>query len=184
VTSKVEFTTAQALVPGAAPTDADKRAWKREIESVWNAKWKIHRVDCERGQVCDCHADNGCCMFKVNIKCEWARGHSKVTLNDGANSSNWGSPHWWFAYTWWMKINGNLGNVRAHEFGHLLGLYDEYPEGACLELSGKRPFSNTRDGSIMNRGHLTHERHLRDFKQWFDKKAGGLLGKTELIRIP
>lgn len=83
-----------------------------------------------------------------------------------------------------MRFAGTSGDLRAHEFGHLLGLHDEYPIGACLELpNGKRPFANSQDQSIMNNGNRTHPRHMRDFKAWFGKKTKSVLGPTELIRI-
>ncbi|HTV19235.1 MAG TPA: DUF4150 domain-containing protein [Polyangiaceae bacterium] len=182
VTGKIAFDTWNALRPGARPTEADLRAWKREIEEIWDGKWKLHRVDCLRGNTCDCHDHNGCCMYVIQIQCEWGGGHSVVQLNDGANGLEWGKKEWWFSHTWWMQVAGNLGQVRAHEFGHLLGMYDEYPAGACLEINGVRPYASTVDQSIMNRGWLTHERHMADFKDWFDAKASGVIGTTKLIR--
>lgn len=182
ITGRVQFDTLNALRPGARPTAADLRAWKREIESIWDGKWKLHRVDCQRGDTCDCHDHNGCCMHVIRIQCEWGPGHSVVELNDGANGLEWGEDAWWFATRWWMTVAGDLNFVRAHEFGHLLGMYDEYPEGACLEINGFRPYANTGDDSIMNGGWLTHERHMADFKQWFDDKAKGVIGATKLIR--
>ena len=108
ITGKIVFDTWNALRPGARPTDADLRAWKREIEKIWDGKWKLHRVDCQRGDTCDCHDHNGCCTYAIRIQCEWGPGHSVVQLNDGANSLEWGTPEWWFSHTWWMEIAGGL----------------------------------------------------------------------------
>ena len=182
ITGKIQFDTARALRPGARPTDADLRAWKREIEAIWDGKWKLHRVDCQRGDTCDCYDHNGCCMYMIRIQCEWGSGHSVVELNDGANGLAWGKPEWWFSHRWWMMIAGGLSYVRAHEFGHLIGMYDEYPAGACLEINGIRPFANgSTENSIMSSGWRALERHMHDFKQWFDAKAKGIVGNTKLI---
>jgi hypothetical protein len=47
----------------------------------------------------------------------------------------------------WVRIppGGNGSNAFAHEVGHLLGWYDEYPTGAC----GPVPWKNERKNAIM-----------------------------------
>jgi hypothetical protein len=69
--------------------------------------------------------------------------------------------------------------VRAHEFGHLIGMYDEYPAGACDPL---RAVTNAPD-SIMNAGRKVYDRHMKEFHDWFKSKAGSVLGDTELLEM-
>jgi hypothetical protein len=168
------------LKNGAQLTSVRKRAWAREIHRVWDKKWKLHRKKCKRGDSCNCPNDNCCCMFPVRIRCEWGSGHGKkVELHKGANDANgWGSGNWWYSHKWWEGRKNVPKTVRAHEFGHLIGMYDEYPAGAC---DPARKFTNVPT-SIMNVGSTTYSRHMQDFHAWFEKKTKGQIGETLLLR--
>jgi hypothetical protein len=177
VTRKIDF----KLIDGAKPSDRTKRSWKKEIEAVWNRKFKLHRVACKRGDKCDCPMDQGCCSYVIHIQCEWGGGQGPQTeLHKGANSpKDWGGPKWWYSHTWWEKHRGVPRTVRAHEFGHQIGMYDEYPQGAC---DPGRIYTDVPE-SIMSAGKKVYERHFKDFHDWFDSKASGALGATKLIRV-
>ena len=94
---------------------------------------------------------------------------------------------WWYSHEWWEgRVNlGNAAAVAAHEFGHLLGLHDEYTGGANLfDPINKVPvpaFANVPD-SIMGSGWKTFDRHFGDIKKWFDGKTS-VLGGTKLIQL-
>jgi hypothetical protein len=95
---------------------------------------------------------------------------------------------WWYSHEWWDGRQ-NLGNptvVAAHEFGHLLGLHDEYPNGANLfDPINKIPvpgLTNVRP-SIMHSGTQTFARHFEDMKKWFDSQASSVLGPTKLLEV-
>jgi hypothetical protein len=68
--------------------------------------------------------------------------------------------------------------VRAHEFGHLIGMYDEYLEGAC---DPARAFTDT--DSVMGNGTTVYPRFYEEFQKWFDGKAKSVVGDTKLLRI-
>lgn len=165
---------------GARATSYRKLLWKKEIEAIWDQKWRLHRKNCKRGSTCNCSKYNGCCVFPIRIRCEFGSGHGKkVELNKGAcDPSGWGTPKWWYSHTWWESRAGVGAYVRAHEFGHLIGMYDEYPEGAC---DPARKYTN-EPSSIMNLGSMTYDRHMVDFHAWFEGKASGAVGPTELLR--
>jgi hypothetical protein len=168
------------LVGGAKATDKRKQAWKKEIESIWDRKFKIHRKDCKRGKTCDCYAEHWCCAFAIRVHCIFGAGPGKMPdLHAGANDKTWGSPKWWYSHTWWEKSRSVPATVRAHEFGHLIGMYDEYPAGACDPL---RAVTNAPD-SIMNAGRKVYDRHMKEFHDWFKSKAGSVLGDTELLEM-
>jgi hypothetical protein len=65
------------------------------------------------------------------------------------------------------------GAVRAHEFGHEVGLYDEYREGAIYvptDASGAvtgQPPTPEVEGSIMQNGTSVNRNHLDEFHAWF-----------------
>jgi hypothetical protein len=174
VTHKINFT-------GHVATLFQKYAWMREIQNVWDNKWKIHRVDCKRGDSCNCSLGNGCCVWPIRVKARYGSGHPDVvTLNAGANDPNgWGNGDWWYSNNWWEQGLGVPATVRAHEFGHLIGMYDEYPAGACAP---GRAYANVPD-SIMSSGSKVYERFMTEFKDWFDGKAGSVVGSTKLLTV-
>lgn len=178
VTRRVDFD----AQPGAHPTRRIRRMWQREIENVWDAKFRIHRSRCKRGNKCDCPSRNGCCAFLIRVACRWGAGHGKkVKLYAGANDpSGWGKPgQWWYSHDWWMIPKGVPPTVRAHEFGHLIGMYDEYLAGAC---EPSRKFANIPT-SVMSSGRKVFPHHMKEFHEWFRKKAGSVIGPTRLLRL-
>jgi len=175
VTKKVDFD----LKDGAQLTSIEKIKWKFEIESIWDLKWKLHRKKCLRGPTCNCPKNCGCCVFPIRILCNWGAGHGKkVKLNKGTNQLPWGGPKWWYSHSWWENHADVPATVRPHEFGHLIGMYDEYPEGAC---DPARKYTNN-PSSVMSRGSWTFDRHMKDFHAWFDSKAKGQIGATEVLK--
>lgn len=200
VSRKLDF----ASKNGGAASDKNKRKWKKEIERIWDKKFKLHRTQCKRGDACACSSSHGCCQWQIRVVVEWAAGHGKkVDLHKGANSSQcpdckgtgkqasgtncgtcngsgnaWGTPYWWYSHTWWEEAAGVPATVRAHEFGHLIGMYDEYLEGAC---DPARAFTDT--DSIMGNGTTVYPRFYEEFQKWFDGKAKSVVGDTKLLRV-
>lgn len=176
ITRKVDF----QVMPGASASARKKRRWKREIEGIWDRKFKLHRTKCQRKDECDCAISNGCCTWVLRVKCVFSGGHGQqVVLNAGANDPVWSSPRWWFSHNWWEQMVNVPATVRAHEFGHLMGMWDEYPAGACdpLRLYTAIP------SSIMNSGTKVGKRHIQEYLDWFKAKAESVVGKTQLHTI-
>ena len=183
VRRKIDFNARRGSggLPGFGPSPAAWRMWKREIESVWDHRFYLHRVGCERGRDCDCGL-RGCCKFPIRVLALRGPGHGKpVDLFAGApKAENWGVPdRWWYSHTWWHGIGEAPNAVRAHEFGHLVGNYDEYPEGACHP---SRAWSRA-PGSIMNDGTRVHPRHFQHFIDWFKPRLSGVVGDCNLVKI-
>jgi len=162
----------------ATASEADKARWRRQIESVFSKRFSLHRKQCKRGMECNCASDQGCCSWTIRFRVKWAAGHGeKVQLFPGAcDPQGWGTERWWYSNTWWASSRGVSPHVRAHEFGHLVGLYDEYPEGAC---EASRAFADVPD-SIMNGGSRVYPRHVQEFADWFISKAKGVVGDLDL----
>jgi Domain of unknown function (DUF4150) len=183
VTRAVNFQLEAGVVLGAKR----KRAWKREIERSWNRKFKLHRTKCKRGGRCDCSSRNGCCCFTIRVVCQFgAWPGTPVMLHRGANDPvdpvTGAVPtngRWWYSHTWWEGLTNVPATVRAHEFGHLIGMYDEYPGGG-VEASLR--YWNV-PASLMNGGSKVYKRHFKDFHDWFTQKTQGLLGPTKLVPI-
>jgi hypothetical protein len=157
--------------PGVATgrrLERSKKKWRKEIEGVWNRKWKEHRVACARGDKCKC--PGGCCLFTIHVKCSFVSGgeHKVVKLwpgkPKGAALATATNPEWWNDANWYERRSGREGNyavVHAHEFGHNIGMEDEYAEGATL------PAYRDVRGSIMQTGTKVMKQH------WDSHPAGG-----------
>lgn len=161
---------------GVLITSKRKNAWKREIEAIWNEKWREHRVACVRGEDCDC--PGGCCVFPVRIVCEFVSSgeYAEVEVWRGSPCDYGNHEKWWNSRTWFLERCGHEGNgaaVRAHEFGHTMGLYDEYSTGAVYvptdatgAVTGQPPNPEVH-GSLMCDGTDINENHLDEFHDWF-----------------
>lgn len=179
---KIEFEMVRGKDPAdkgvANPSEALKARWRREIEDVFSKKFMLHRKECKRGMACDCPDDRGCCSWLIRVRVKWAAGHGKIKLHKGAcQDGGWGGPNWWYSSHWWELSTHVSQYVRAHEFGHLIGLYDEYPAGAC---EASRAFAQVPD-SIMSRGKNVYERHVEEFAEWFRKRAKSTVGELDLV---
>lgn len=151
------------LVPVGALviTDEMKRAWKAQIETYWNNAFAAHRVGCGRGDECACAF--GCCRYEVKVVCDFVESGelTTVNVNPGAAAGPWGSASWWYSGTWWAEWSSLVPkSVRAHEFGHNLGLYDEYKAGALSPSLDPNTFTEPTE-SIMNSGEKPQENHFR-----------------------
>jgi hypothetical protein len=145
-----------------------KKGWKREIETVWTRKWQEHRAACKRGDTCDC--PGGCCIFPLNVKCKFVAGgeHTSVNLWPGkpTNAGQVGSnPDWWDSGNWYESLSGDEGNssvVHAHEFGHTIGMPDEYQytNDKTGELSSMAHKYRDVPGSIMQSGSTVMKHHI------------------------
>lgn len=163
-----------------ALTEREKEAWRQEIERVWSRRFELHRKGCKRGATCTCPADWGCCRIPLEIKVEFGpppvAGVQKVKLHSGAcDPKGWGKAQWWYSNNWYTSGVGVGANVRPHEFGHLIGMYDEYPNGAC---EASRKFQN-EPTSVMSRGTGVELRHVQEFIDWLEQRLEAGFGATE-----
>jgi hypothetical protein len=81
--------------------------WKNGIGSMWNNHWSCGRLG------------EAICPFTFEVQWVSANAHHPVQVHSGSGRANMLN---------WYTLNG--GNVAAHEFGHMLGLVDEYSEPA------------------------------------------------------
>lgn len=146
-----------------------KALWKKEIEDTWNKEhWREHRIGCQRGDRCDC--PTGCCRFPIRVKCSFVDSGEHVTVHlwpgdpqkhkvAGENGHMVGAlknPSWWNSANWFEILGGKEGNgtvVHAHEFGHTIGMADEYPSAAIM------PGYLNVPGSLMNNGTEIQKQH-------------------------
>ena len=160
-----------------------KKEWKKIIEGTWDqtrspsTAWVEHREKCLRGDKCNCVT--GCCIFPIRVKCSFVDSgeHKVVNLQPGVpDPDDPNDDRWWNAGTWFSVLSRREGNpgklVYAHEFGHNLGMWDEYPNGAVY------PQYYDVAGSLMNSGVQIQIQHLNfhpepglSIHDWFSGKV-------------
>ncbi len=180
------------LIPkgGLTITAAMKSTWKSQIEGFWNNVFQAHREACKRDDSCSCNKDNACCKYQVKVICDFVESgeHVRVDCHKGAATGTWGSAAWWYSSTWW-ELHGTFGpKVRAHEFGHCIGLFDEYAGGATIP--GLNPNTATFDStSLMNGGTKPLKEHYRGnpgivlADSWLPSIEGITKEKYKVIKI-
>ena len=139
------------LVPSRGVTLMDlkrvKPAWRAGIQRVWNRRFALQTASGRRYPI----------VIEASFK--GPRFHHDVIVRPGAGRTD--------------ELNWNLldsPELVAHEFGHMLGLYDEYPGGALA------PHGAIIDaGSIMSsnpgRKAVARKRHYEPFRKWFMEKT-------------
>jgi hypothetical protein len=118
-----------------AEIDAVKGAWKRGIEAIWSGKTALLAADGTRLPIL------------VNVDFDGRSPHHEIVVRRGGDRND--------SLNWSLR---NDGRIVAHEFGHLLGAYDEYAGGATATAE-----ASYDPGSVMNHepgGTLTREAHF------------------------
>ncbi len=116
-----------------------REQWERVIETKWNDRFEI-----------DCGCLERPLRVVFDVQFVDTGGHQVVYVLPGDGRSDSGN---WYA--------GDPVGVAAHEFGHLLGVSDEYADADCPG----RPAS--RDGSIMKDWQgVPKARHFQPFARW------------------
>lgn len=138
--------------------------WEDGIEDIWNDKYFIlkdgqHHISIEIDVV-----------FNESILHGGANVYNhEVEVRPGPERSN---EHKW--------DTADTGYVAAHEFGHMLGLFDEYAGGAT-DPGGEILDATSIMGSTAT-GAVPYKRHYEDFRAWLAAKD--TTQSFELFLIP
>jgi hypothetical protein len=148
------------LIPHAGMTSLDleriKRQWEAGIEGIWSRRYAVK------------NADGGRYPIVIDVTFDARRFHHQVIVRPRGGRSD--------------ALNWNIMNppaMAAHEFGHLLGVFDEYwpgatnPEGRVVDAKSIMT-SNVSSGK-------TYERHYQRILAWFIGKNGS--NGVELVSI-
>jgi hypothetical protein len=163
-----------------------KKRWKREIEGAWDRKWKEHRIACQRGDKCSC--PGGCCLFPIRVKCSFVSSgeHINVNLWPGAPTGTavGSNPQWWDQANWYERLSGAEGNgalVHAHEFGHSIGMEDEYIGGSTIREYFNVPGSLMQSGANVMKQHF--ERHPANGLSIHKRFLNAVKDRYKLLKI-
>lgn len=146
------------FIPGPEATFSEDAAVK-DIETQWNNKVILRRFDEIAGEMYDVR-----CTIKIVPVHDLNQAHAMVFLNPGKGRSR---VHEWF-------LEGMKPAVPAHEVGHMIGLYDEYPNGA-------RPTKSfTSYDGLMGYGTLNDmaKMHKSYYEPWLN-----FVGHGELVYV-
>lgn len=132
--------------------DTVKDGWLANIHSTWDGKFKLHRKTCPS-------TDLTCCTWPIKVEASWdtASGQKLVYLvwTQQWSSTNDGRSD---AQDWY--IGDNRTGLAPHEFGHLLGAYDEYTGGAI------DPATSTIDANTIMGQNLPLTAKTRHLDNW------------------
>jgi hypothetical protein len=152
---------------GPAVADADKATMKAAIQKILSKRLDLHRKGCKREDGCDCPRENTCCKLEVVVKVRFVEDHAHHTVNLWPGSARADCENW-------HVVESRPGLSWAHEVGHLLGWYDEYPGGAHAppadNANGR--WLADRPRGIMGPGSIVYWDHLEDIRYWFVGKTG------------
>jgi hypothetical protein len=124
-----------------------KRRWEKAIEGTWSHQFSV-RTSSGRGY-----------PIVVDVAFKGPRFHHDVIVRPGGGKSD--------------ELNWNILDrpaVVAHEFGHMVGAFDEY-EGGALDAQSRMIDATSIMTSNPTAG-VTYERHYRPFLEWFSEKTG------------
>jgi hypothetical protein len=89
-----------------------RTTWANGIQTTWSNRWGVGR------------AGEMTCPLTFEVQWVTSSAHHTVRVRVGPARSNMG--------TWDTR---DTGGVAAHEFGHMVGLVDEYADGTCPSRS-------------------------------------------------
>lgn len=165
-------------------SEAKRQAAKTLIQDVWNNGFstkRFHREKCKRGDACDCKFD--CCKagFRLDVNFVESGQHCEVTVHHtapgdptyrssmGRTEGDWGDP-----------AKSPL-TTYPHETGHVLGQYDEYPDGGIdPTYSAANPDTQPPNATALGQSNLMStpnnqklfNRHYRFVRKFLNSKVG------------
>lgn len=137
--------------------DAVKAHMKLDIEAKLSNKLKLYREGCVFGDNCECGKP-----IRIVVQFVESGEHHEVNLFQGrsrADSENW------------TRVK-TRGNTFAHETGHLLGWYDEYPENQGGTLGSPPRWKENEPTHLMNVGLTVPPEYAWDFRDWLAQMTG------------
>lgn len=129
---------------GDYTTPAQRNVYTRGVNEYWSNAFDIYDGEYRYDTVFNLNLVEENPFFDVEITGDITRQYNVQTWHYGASGRN-----------------------PAHEFGHMIGLYDEYPDGAVNPYTGLIILD-----SLMGNGEKVYEHHFTRFIDWLGDKSG------------
>ena len=155
--------------------------WVKLVKKIWEDKYKIFP---KKGSCCNSCKNGTTVEFSFNTSIDSKNNNVNWTHNvykskyDSSNSTNVGRNIVTGA-NFSLLVGGSPEPLTdskqipaVHEFGHMLGLHDEYKINKNEYRKGYITLKDWNDDklSIMNEGHEVRPRHYVPFSNWMTKK--------------
>ncbi len=137
--------------------NALKPIWESGIESMWNNKYYIRKDSLYRIPIV------------VDLTYDGPEYNYNVSVRPGPERST---------MTFWDTED--TGRVAAHEFGHMIGLYDEYEDGATDPTNPIHDNTSIMGSTAI--GARPYARHFEGFRSWLAAKDTSQV--FELVEVP
>jgi hypothetical protein len=132
---------------GRLDLDRVKTAWEEGIERIWSERFALATGEGRRYPIL------------VDVSFQGPRFHHDVIIRPGSGRTD--------EFNWNILDSPELV---SHEFGHMMGIYDEYEKGA-LPLHDAVIDAGSIMTSNPGRAAVPRARHYEPFRQWFMGKA-------------
>jgi hypothetical protein len=168
-----DYVTRCDAIPNGDPVPtAAKQQIISTVEGVYRNQWLLHRRDCGRSTGCTCNLTYKCCRFELEVHLQLVdtAGSMVNEVNFWQGTSRADSSNW-------SRIESRPGKSWAHEVGHLMGFYDEYPEGAI----GSSPWRPDVPVSLMGSGTKVFDYHIEEFRSWLSSQEGEQFNLVEIV---
>jgi len=149
--NKILVNVAINLIPADGVTrleiDRVKPVWEEGIEKIWNNKFSIETPVGQRYPII------------IDVAFHGHPCHHDVIVHPGGGRSD--------------ELNWNIMDTQAmvaHEFGHMIGAFDEYLGGALPPESEVIDRTSIMTSNPTGQG-MTYARHYHRFRQWFSDKS-------------
>jgi len=148
------------LIPASGITrpelDRVKPLWEEGIERIWSNRFELETTE------------GGRYPIVIDVSFRGPKFHHEVIVRPGSGPSD--------------ELNWNIldsPELVAHEFGHMIGMYDEYENGALAPQDAVIDPSSIMT-SNPGKDAATHARHYERFRRWFVGKT--MMSNVRIIR--
>lgn len=151
---------------GDTPSDELRQQWEDGIEGIWSNQYDLEAYD-------------GFYTYPIQVTVNWVTSgaHHVVIVHSGSGRDN--MLNWYTESGWGSEYQDE---IKAHEAGHMLGLYDEYLDDGVIDLKDGALDPDTlftTSNSIMSDLGPPRDENYEQILEWLESKSGRDLSLAE-----